>query len=89
MGETRNIRLVYLVFVLQTTSGKLSQKELHTDPVELLKLAFGEQNTSGLSWLRLSGSGLSVYTVWTSLSDTGGIDMSEQFRFTKSDAGTS
>ena len=39
----------------------------------------GAEHTSGLTWLRLSGSGSSVYTVWTSLSDTGGIDMSEQF----------
>ena len=37
------------------------------------------EHTSRLSWLWLSGSGLSVYTVWTSLSDTGGIDTSEQF----------
>ena len=38
MGEIRNIRLVYLVLVLQTTSGTLSQKKLQTDLVELLKL---------------------------------------------------
>ena len=38
MGETQNIRLVYLVLVLQTTSGTLSQKEMQTDLVELLKL---------------------------------------------------
>ena len=38
MGKTENIRLVYHVLVLQTTSGTLSQKELQTDLIELLKL---------------------------------------------------
>ena len=45
MGETRNIRLVYHVLVLQTTSGTLSQKELQTDLVELLKLERILQNS--------------------------------------------
>ena len=45
MGETRNIRLVYLVLILQTTSGTLSQKEIQTDFVELLKLERILQNS--------------------------------------------
>ena len=45
MGETRNIRLVDLVLVLQTTSGTLSQKELQSDLVEILKLKRMLQNS--------------------------------------------
>ena len=45
MGKTQNIRSVYLVLVLQTTSGTLSLKELQTDLVELLKLERLLQNS--------------------------------------------
>ena len=45
MDETQNIWLVYLVLVLQTTSGTLSQKELQTDLVELLKFERILQNS--------------------------------------------
>ena len=45
VGETRNIWLVYLVLVLQTTSGTLSQKELQNDFVEFLKLERILQNS--------------------------------------------
>ena len=46
MRETRNIRLVYLVLILQTTSADtLSQKELQIDFVKLLKLERILQNS--------------------------------------------
>ena len=45
MDETRNIRLVYLVLVLQTTSGTQSQKKLQSDLVEILKLERILQNS--------------------------------------------
>ena len=45
MGETRNIRFVYLVLALQTASGTLSQKELQTDLVELLEFVRILQNS--------------------------------------------
>ena len=45
MVETRIIRLVYLVLVLQTTSGTLSQKELQSHLVEILKLKRILQNS--------------------------------------------
>ena len=45
VGETRNIRLVYLALVLPITSSTLLQKELQTDLVELLKLERILQNS--------------------------------------------
>ena len=45
MSETQNIRFAYFVLVLQTTCGTLSQKELQTDLVELLKLERILQNS--------------------------------------------